>query len=91
MQIIIEIIDKDVSVKLSEKKKILDSIHFRDAHNLTDKLLPGIEKILQEHKIRPESLEKVSVKTNLGESYTSARIARTVAAVFNWHIKNART
>lgn len=84
MNIIIEIIDKNVKLILKNGEEIADEFAFPEEYNISEKLLPAIDELLEKHKLTPEEIDSFSVDSNLGESYTSRRIAEAVANAFNW-------
>jgi len=84
MNLVIKIWDNVVSLTLVEKRKTLDKIVFPLEHNLTEKLLPEIDKLLQRNKLTPKNVSKAVFKTNIKNSFTSVRIGKVVANSWNW-------
>ena len=84
MKIIISIKDKKIEIALRQGRKILDRVDFLEKCNLTDELLLTIDGLLTRNNIKPLELEAISVRSNLGEAYTSTRIAKVTAKTFNW-------
>lgn len=84
MRIIIEIKNKATKLILKEKEAVLDEFTFPEDHNISERLLPLVDELLKRHGLSPKDIENFSVTTDLGDSYTSRRIAETVANVFNW-------
>lgn len=87
MKIIIEIKNKVTKLILEEKEAVLDEFTFPEDHNISERLLPLVDELLKRHSLTPKDIENFSVETDLGDSYTSRRIAETVANVFNWEKK----
>ncbi len=87
MQIIIEIKNKVTKLILKEGGAILDEFTFPEDHNISERLLPLIDELLKRHDLTPKDIKNFSVETDLGDSYTSRRIAEIVANVFNWENK----
>ena len=79
------IIEKNiVHILLKSKSKILNKIAFPEARDLSRKLLPNIDKLLKKNKIEPEEIERMELKSDTSETYTTYRIAKAVTAAFNW-------
>jgi tRNA A37 threonylcarbamoyladenosine modification protein TsaB len=83
MNITIRIFNKEVVILLKEGDAILDSAQVPDERNLAIALLPAIDTLLVRNNSTPENLDRMEVETDLGESYTSRRIAEAVANAFN--------
>lgn len=84
MIIEIQIKDKQVEIFLKEKGNILDSFNFPEERQLSEKLLPSIDKMLRKNNLKPEDIKKMTVKSDLGDNFTTYRIAKTVADTWNW-------
>jgi tRNA A37 threonylcarbamoyladenosine modification protein TsaB len=84
MKVIINIENNFVRIALQEKEAILDEISFPLDHNLSAMLLPTIDKILKKNGFEPNSIEKIEYSGDVGESYTTYRIAKAVENAFNW-------
>jgi hypothetical protein len=69
--------------------KALDEIIFSEEHNISEKLLPSIDKILKRHKLSAKKIKKIDLETDLGESFTTYRIAKATVDAFNWATRNA--
>ncbi len=83
----VKIENKIVELSLSEKEKVLDALSFAEDHDLASNLLPNIDKLLKRNKLQPKDIEKMELKTDIAESYTSFRIAKAVEDAFNWSRK----
>ena len=84
MELIINIKDRKVKIILQKEKDVLDEINFDEEYNLSEKLLPCIDEILQKNKLKPEDISKCQVDADIDDSFTTFRIAKTVADSFNW-------
>ena len=84
MKLIIKIEKDQVCVILSQKEAQIDEIGFPLDHNLSGKLLPTIDEMLQKHRLEPKDVEKAEFSGEINESYTTYRIAKAVVDAFNW-------
>jgi tRNA A37 threonylcarbamoyladenosine modification protein TsaB len=84
MIIEIQIKDKQIKLILKEKSNILDSLDFPEERQLSEKLLPSIDKLLKKNKLKTVDIDKIEVESDLGENFTTFRIAKTVADTWNW-------
>ena len=87
MEIKIIIKNQEVSIRLLKNKTILDRLNFEEARNISEKLLPAIDKILRKNKLTAKEIKKFTLDTDLGESFTTYRIAKTLEKTFNWAVK----
>lgn len=83
MKIVIKIENKQIEVLLKKGKVVFDKKIFPDERDLGEKLLPEVDKMLKKAKFQPEDIKKVEVKSDQGDSFTTTRIAKTFAVVFN--------
>lgn len=74
-------------IALQAGKKMLDSMAWKDANNLSRELLQKIDFLLRKNKLKPQNVSKMTVKSDIPTGYTSVRIAKTVAKLFNFAIK----
>lgn len=84
MKLIIEIKNKTVKIILLKNNKVIDNLIFAEDYNLSEKLLPAIDKLLKKNKLAPKDIEKVTVETDTPESFTTSRIAKAVGKAFNF-------
>ena len=84
MNLLIQIKDKNISIMLKKNGKIVDEFSFPDEHNLTEKLLPEIDKLLKKNKLDIKDIEKTSLKSDMDDYFTTQRIAKTVVNSLNW-------
>lgn len=84
MLIIIEIKNKLTKLILKKGKKRLDEIIFSETENLSQKLLPNFDLLLQRNKLTVNDINNVKVETDLGEAFISRRIAEAFANCFNY-------
>ncbi len=84
MKIKIEIKNKVVKICLAKGKMELDQITFMEQNNLSEKLLPAIDKLLRKNKLAPKDIKKMSVSSDTPESFTTSRIAKAVEKTWNW-------
>jgi tRNA A37 threonylcarbamoyladenosine modification protein TsaB len=82
----VKIKDKKVTLFLKEEGKIFDRRFFAEDYNLSEKLLPEIDKILRKNNINPEDVEKLEVRTDTPESFTTSRIAKAAGKAWNFAV-----
>ena len=87
MFIDIKIENKVVQIVLKEKGKVVDKLNFPEENNLSEKLLPSIDKLLKRNKFEPKDIKKVIADVDTPESFTASRIAKAVAGTFNYAIR----
>ena len=87
MQIIIEIKNKIVTLLLKDGKKIIDEIVFSAEENISQKLLPNFDTLLKKNKLAVKDIKSVKVETDLGDTFTSRRIAQAFANSFDYFKK----
>ena len=88
MQIIIEIKNKITKLILKDGEKSLDDVVFDVQENISEKLLPHFDGLLKKNKLTLDDIEKVEVDTDLGDTFTSRRIAEAMKNAFDWTKKN---
>ena len=86
MNIQIKIKDNIISILLMDKNRILDKIVFKEKRNLSEKLLPSVDRLLKKNKIRARDIETMKTEADINDSYTTYRIAETVSKTFNWAV-----
>lgn len=84
MIITIKIKDRIVELVLQKNKQVLDTHKFSDEYHLSEELLPEIDKLIKKNKLKPADIKKITVKSDLGENFTTCRIAKAVANAWNW-------
>ena len=84
MEIIIKIENKIVSLILQDKRKIIDEGSFEGEYQLSEKLLPEIDKLLKRNNLKLEDIKKIKSEVDGEKSITSYRIAKTAEKIFNW-------
>ncbi len=87
MIIQIKIKNRTVELILQKNKQVLDAHKFPNEFHLSEELLPEIGKLLKKNKLKPEDIKKITVKSDLGENFTTCRIAKAVANAWNWSKK----
>lgn len=88
MQIVIEIKNKITKLILKDGQKTLDEVVFEAEENISEKLLPNFDALLKKNKLTLEDIESVEVETDLGDTFTSRRIAEAMKNAFDWTKKN---
>jgi len=88
MNVEIEIEKNVVSIFLKNKRNIQDQIVFPEERNLAEKLLPSVDKLLKKNNLESGDIEKMKLKADMDDSYTTFRIAKSVVDSFNWAKKN---
>ncbi len=87
MQLKIILKGEKLSIQLTDKKKVIDSLEVNGQGNLSKNLLPNIDKLLKKNKIPKKSIEKAIYQSKIPEFYTSGRIAKSVEKSFNFVLK----
>lgn len=84
--VIIEIkLDKRVvEVSLNDGKKLLDRVSFAEKGDLTEKMLPLINRLIKKNKFQIQDIQKMVVESDLKEPFTSYRILKTIERTFNY-------
>ena len=90
MRIIITIKNREVRISLFQGETFLDEIIFTEENNILEKLLPSIDKLLRRNSLDSKKINKIDLKTDLAESYTTYRIAKATADTFNWAVNGAK-
>jgi tRNA A37 threonylcarbamoyladenosine modification protein TsaB len=86
MKIRIKIENKLVKISLVKGNKIIDVATFPEDYNLSEKLLPAIDKLLKKNKLMPQDIKKVITQADTPGSFTTSRIAKAVEKAWNWAI-----
>lgn len=84
MRIEIKIENKIVTISLLEKKVILDEVVISEEHRLSEDLLPTIDKLLQRNKLETADIVEMTLQSDMGDNFTTQRIAKAVVDAFNW-------
>jgi hypothetical protein len=74
---------------LEKEGKIIGKLDFAEERDLSEKLLRSIDALLKENKVNQKHIEKIELQSDIGEPYTTYRIAKMVAETFNWSVKKA--
>lgn len=69
---------------LKKGQETLDERVFEAQENISQKLLPHFDELLKKNDLSLKDVEKVDVETDLGETYTSRRIAEAMKNAFDW-------
>lgn len=80
----IKIQERQVELILKNKKNVLDSYKFEEEYQLSEKLLPNINKLLKKNKLKTSGIKKMTVKSDIGDNFTTYRIAKAVADAWNY-------
>ncbi|MFA5961567.1 MAG: hypothetical protein WC848_02720 [Parcubacteria group bacterium] len=88
MQIIIEIKNKITKLILKDGQKTVDEVVFGAEENISEKLLPNFDVLLKKNEFTLEDIANVEVETDLGDTFTSRRIAEAMKNAFLWTKKN---
>lgn len=85
MEILIKIENKVVILALKERQKVVDEISFEGEYQLSERLLPEIDKLLKKNKLEPNSV-KIKSQIDMGKTFTSYRIIKTVEKSWNYGV-----
>ncbi|OGI17597.1 MAG: hypothetical protein A3J63_03930 [Candidatus Moranbacteria bacterium RIFCSPHIGHO2_02_FULL_40_12b] len=89
MEILIKIENKIVRLILQDKRKVVDETSFEGEYQLSEKLLPEIDKLLKRNNFKPEDIKRIKSEVDAEKSITTYRIAKTAEKIFNWaNIRN---
>ena len=78
--------NETIVLSLKQGKKIIDQISLPARREQAEKLLPGILKLLKNHKLKPEDLKGIDVETK-GNSFTALRIGVITANALAFALK----
>lgn len=84
MDIGIRIENKIVSISISDNDKVLDAMAIKEERRLSEDLLPAIDDLLKKNGLETEKIEKMTLVSDMGENFTTYRIAKSVVDAFNW-------
>ena len=84
MDIEIRIKNKAVSVCLLDSGNVFDSVAIEEEHRLSEDLLPAINNLLIKNGLDVINIGKMTLESDMGENFTTQRIALTVINAFNW-------
>ena len=84
MEILIRIKNKVVSLILKDKRKVVDETGFEGEYQLSEKLLPEIDKLIKRNNLKLEDIKKIKSEVDDEKSATTCRIAKTAEKIFNW-------
>jgi hypothetical protein len=87
MKVLITIKDRKVKISLYKGKKGIDFLDMADEYKLSEELLPEIDKLLKRNKLKPEDIRKMEVRSDQNDTFTTTRIAKTVAKMWNYCLK----
>jgi tRNA A37 threonylcarbamoyladenosine modification protein TsaB len=88
MQIIIEIKNKITKLILKNNSEKIDELIFEADENISEKLLPNFNELLKKNKLTTQDIDNIEVETDLGDSFTSRRIAEAMRNAFSWTKNN---
>jgi len=71
-----------IGILLKNNRKLIDEIILNEKNNLSNILLKELDSIIKRNKISKNQIKNVSVKSDFPDSYTSARIAKSIAKSF---------
>ena len=84
MIIVIEIKNKETRLILRDGQKAVDEVVFLAGENISEKLLPNFDVLLKKRKLTLKDIDSVEVETDLGDTFTSRRIAEAMRNAFLW-------
>jgi len=79
-------LNNEIELALKKDGKILACQNFSAPHQQSEKLLPGIDKLLKKNKIKLSDLTGIEVE-NRGGSFTSLRIGVVTANALGFALK----
>ncbi|MFA5993902.1 MAG: hypothetical protein WC823_02980 [Parcubacteria group bacterium] len=84
MLIEIRIKNKVVDILLLDKEVVLAKSTIVEEHQLSEKLLLVIDELLMENGLTSKDIAKMTLQSDMGDNFTTHRIALTVTEAFNW-------
>jgi tRNA A37 threonylcarbamoyladenosine modification protein TsaB len=84
MIILIKIENREVKIGLKEGKREVDSIKIIEERSLSERLLPEIDGLIRKNKLKTQDIKEIKVESDQADSFTTTRIAKAVANVWNW-------
>lgn len=72
----------NISVLLKKNQKLVDEIVLKGKNNLSNILLTSMDCLIKRNNLSMNQIKNILVKSDLPDSYTSARIAKSVAKSF---------
>jgi len=82
MKLEIVLTKKGICILLKDKNSLIDKIILKEINNLSNALLRELDNIIRRNKLSKNKIENISVKSDLPNSYTSARIAKSIVKSF---------
>ncbi len=67
-------------------KKIISRSVWVEKNNMSQKLLPEIDKIIKKNKLKSSDVKRMKVKSDIPAGFTTTRIAKAVAKTFDYAI-----
>lgn len=86
----IKIENKITTVRLLKGESVLDEIAITEEHRLSEDLLPAIDGLLGKNRLSTGDVDEMVLKSDLGENFTTYRIASAVVNAFNWAVKSTK-
>lgn len=83
----IKIEKQAAEVLLISDGKVFDREPIANFNNISEELLPAIDRILKRNKITLANIKKIDSEIDLPESYTAARIVEATIKGLNLRIK----
>lgn len=78
MKIRIQIKNQKAEALLLSGAKVVDQEAIREFNNISEELLPAVDRILKRNKITLADIQKIDSVSDLPESYTASRIVEAV-------------
>lgn len=69
-----------VKLELTRNGRLIDSAGFSYHHDLEDKLITGLDKLLKRNRVGLHRLKSYKISENIGENATSYKIVRVFIA-----------
>lgn len=88
MDIIIGLGKGKILLEINSGEKIIDHAEFVGNNNLSVILLEKIDALLEKNNISKKEIRKIFTRSDLPDSYTSARIAEILGKSFNFAVKS---
>jgi len=67
--------------------KIVSQSVWKEENNMSQKLLPEIDKIIKRNKLKLSRIKRIELESGIPASFTTVRIAKTTAKIFNYAVK----
>jgi tRNA A37 threonylcarbamoyladenosine modification protein TsaB len=87
MNLVIALNEGLISILLKDNLELIDKIILVEKNNLSNTLLKELDNIIKRNRVPKNQLKIIYVESDLPDSYTSARIAKSIAKSYLFSAK----